>query len=534
MDSSRKSASGHHGCPSTEGQSQYGDLGRHASSAAAGGRSNASLTVQAKPLILAAVGRKRLVAVAILGIAVLVACGREPAPRLDLRVDLSERVNAVYHLACLAESISCTKELFERFWKDRLGWREADAAAVGAWRDAMTKLTNSAPPRPPAPLLPNTQRFHPGQAARTAAVVAALESSFASDLVRRSGSVVDPETAAIILKAVDHVEQRLLAWFRTTARGRVEARVSQVTSRARQGRFTETATQMMAFLEAELTDPALYVHAIAGPEPASEDFTATQIGNHFLVEVVDTATADDVVSGAVHELTHYIYDRAPAEKHLALIEEFAASGAASYSGLYTYLNEAIAIAAHGIHADKNRETPDDDRSYRHPYIDPLGTATIPLVKNALSRNATLFDGFASAYIAAGTSVLGDKLSEPRFVLAQVGLLLPDRADQIRAAYFRHMVPQASAQFRSEDETAAFPELNVVRFARYDEPGTLDQRVNSIDELRRHRGFAYALPRGRTAHMYLLAGRDDVSIVEVIERFAETEALPHEGLVISLD
>jgi hypothetical protein len=57
---------------------------------------------------------------------------------------------------------------------------------------------------------------------------------------------------------------------------------------------------MTAFLEAELPDPALYVHAIAGPEPTSEDFTATQIGNHFLVEVVDSATADAVVSGAVH------------------------------------------------------------------------------------------------------------------------------------------------------------------------------------------------------------------------------------------
>jgi hypothetical protein len=464
----------------------------------------------------------------------LVALRPEAAQRIDLRVDLSERVNAVYHLACLADSISCTKEVFERFWKERLDWREADAAAVGAWRNAMTKLTNSAPPRAPAPLLPNTQRFHPGQAARTAAIVAALESGSARDLSRRSRGVVDSETATAIVRAVDHIQRRLRQWFGTTARGQVEARVSQVTTRARQGRFTETATQMTAFLEAELPDSTLHVHAIAGPEPASEDFTATQLGNHFLVEVVDAVTADDVVSGAVHELTHYIYDRAPAEKHLALIEEFVASGASSYSGLYTYLNEAIAISAHGLHAEKNGETPDEDQAYRHPYIAPLGTAAVPLVKAAISKNATLFDGFASTYIAAGTAALRDKLSEPRFVLAQVGLLLPDRGDAMRAAYFRNMLPQASAQFRSENKLAAFPELNVVRFARYDELGALREVIADVDALRMRRGFAYALPRGRTARTYLLAGRDDDSIVEVIERFANTAALPSEGLVVSLD
>jgi hypothetical protein len=45
--------------------------------------------------------------------------------------------------------------VFERLWKERLGWREADAAAVGAWRDTMTKLTNSA------------HRAHPHRCSRT-------------------------------------------------------------------------------------------------------------------------------------------------------------------------------------------------------------------------------------------------------------------------------------------------------------------------------------------------------------------------------
>src|SRR5688572_4714946 len=65
----------------------------------------------------------------VLGVVFFVSLRPEAAQRVDLRVDLKERVNAVYHLACLAGSIACTTEVFERFWKQRLGWTEADEAA---------------------------------------------------------------------------------------------------------------------------------------------------------------------------------------------------------------------------------------------------------------------------------------------------------------------------------------------------------------------------------------------------------------------
>jgi hypothetical protein len=276
------------------------------------------------------------------------------------------------------------------------------------------------------------------------------------------------------------------------------------------------------------------MHAIVGPDPSSKDYTATQVGNHFVIEAVDAVTAEAVVGGAVHEFAHYIYDRAPAERHLRLIEEFVRSAAPSSSGLYTYLNEAVAIAAQGLHAGKTGDTPDGDDSYRHPYIAPLGTATIPLVKSAVSRRTTIFDGFAPAYIAAGTAALKDKLLEPQFVLAQVGLLLPDEGDAIRGAYFRNMFPQASAQFRSEVEMDAFPELNMVRFVRYAALGTVSERIAGLDTLRARRGFAYAVRRERTAGTYIVAGRDDNAIVAAIEKMAGMDSLPSEGLILSLD
>jgi hypothetical protein len=287
-------------------------------------------------------------------------------------------------------------------------------------------------------------------------------------------------------------------------------------------------------LATELPDPNVYLHVIAGPEPKSTDSAATLLGNHLVVEVVDATTTDGIVEGAMHELTHYLYDRIPVDKHRALIETFVTSTARSAAGLYTYLNEAIAIASQALLEDQSDGPADDDASYRHPYIAPLGVATVPLMRDAVATKTTLFDGFVSSYIAAGTAALKEKLVQPQFVLAQVGLLLPDDSDAIRTAYFQKMFPQASAQFRDERELDAFPDLNVIRFHRYDALGPFGDRIPGLAGLRDHRGFAYAMPRGRGARTYLLAGRDTEAIIAAIERFASLEALPSEGVLFSLD
>ena len=185
-------------------------------------------------------------------------------------------------------------------------------------------------------------------------------------------------------------------------------------------------------------------------------------------------------------------------------------------------------------ADLRDGSSDDDGSYRHPYIAPLGAATIPLVRDALARKRTLHEGFASSYIAAGTAALKEKLLQPQFVLAQVGLLLPDDSDAIRTAYFRTMFPQGSAQFREARELDAFPDLSVVRFERYDALGSVGDRIPGLAGLRDHRGFAYAMPRGRGARTYLLAARDTEAIIDLIERLAGMELLPSEGFLFSLD
>jgi hypothetical protein len=456
------------------------------------------------------------------------------AAELRLQVEASSRVNAVYHVACLGDSIACTKNVFERFWKERLDWTSVDQTHLDAWRQVMKDVTDGAPPRPPAPLLPNAPRFHPGQAARETVLVAAVESRSSGDLVRRSKGSLSAENAARLKTAIDHFERRIRPWLKSAGEKAFEGRTQQVEQIARRNRMLETAAQVAAFLEAELPGPNVYVHIIVAPDPTSKDFTATAFANHFVVEVVEAVTADGIVSGALHELTHYLYDRAPLDKHLRLLEEFVRSAAPSFAGLYTYLNEAIAVAAQGLYADRLGERGSEEEGYDHPYVAPLGAATTPLLKDAVARRGTLFSGFAARYLSAGAMALQKKLSQPQFVLAQVAFLLPDDSDRMTAAYYGMMFPKASAQFRSAKDLEAFPDVSVVQFVRYDALGALGEIIPDLASFRSHRGFAYAMSRGRGARTYVLAGRDTDAIIEVVTKLGGLETLTSTGLLFSVD
>ena len=455
------------------------------------------------------------------------------AAPVRLHVDANDRVNAVYHLACLAGSIACTKEHFERFWKGDLRWKAADQAALETWLDVMKRVTEQAPPRPPAPLLPNTPRFHPGQAAREKILAAAVESDSPRGLVERSGGILTLETAARLESAIDHVERRIRPFWRSASgRDAIKDRVRQLEQAADRSRFAEMADRMATFLEAELPGPDVYVHAIAPPDRRAKDYTATVFGNHFVLEAVDEATVDGILSIALHELTHYMYDRAPPAKHLALIQEFVGSDAQSFAGLYTYLNEAVATAAPGLGATTEPEP--NDQSYNHPYIQPLSVATGPVLKDAIANGETLFSGFAGRYMAAGTAALKEKVLQPQFVLSQVALILPDDSERITPVFYGALIPRASAQFGDEADVSEFTELSVVRVVRYGALETAGNGIPDLASLRTHRGFAYATARGRQARTYTLAGRDTDAIIDVVKKLGALETLSAAGLLFVVD
>ena len=50
----------------------------------------------------------------------------------------------------------------------------------------------------------------------------------------------------------------------------------------------------------------------------------------------------------------------------------------------------------------------------------------------------------------------------------------------------------------------------------------------------HRGFAFSSPRNNKGRTYVLAGRDDMTVAEVVKRLAAIRTRTADGLVLSVD
>jgi hypothetical protein len=461
---------------------------------------------------------------------------RPAAAPLDMRlhIDASLRTNAVYHLACLGGSISCSRDIFERFWKDRL---VDDRQTVATWQRLLASAVERAPAMKPSPLLINAVPMHPDGLTRRQVIAGLIETRSAAALQRLAPGLSRAEASELI-RLVDRVERRLRPWWRAEGERSAKARIQGVTDTARRNHMMRALGRMAEFLESAPPSHDAYVHLIAPPEPDSKEYTATAILNHLPIEAVAAANDPDViVSGAVHELTHYLYDYIPADKHLALVNAFVASGAPSVAGIYSYLHEAMAISAQGIYDDaleNGKSGKDDgDTGYTHPYIPVLADVALPLVKAAVARNEHLIGGFSQSYIAGVLSQLGDRRNELPFVFAQAVLVTTSGNREFADAFQRTLFPVGTVRFTDLAKAEAFPDANLVQFSAYAELGgiTEPQLVRLRDT---HRGFAFASQRGRGGYHLIVAGRSNEDILAVIGKLGDVDTLVGPGLLVSVD
>ncbi|HVQ41230.1 MAG TPA: hypothetical protein VMS54_03450 [Vicinamibacterales bacterium] len=469
------------------------------------------------------------------------ACTRGPIAEDEVRlhVDASLRVNAVYHVACRAGSIACTTEVFERFWTTRLNESPEDREDVARWRTLIAGVVQQAPAMSPAPFLTNAGPFHPGSAAKGTVIAGALETRTSVELRRLAPALSEVEARELI-EIVDRVERRLRPWWDADGERSVLTRARRVEDTAKKNRMAQTMVRVARFMESDPPDRDVYVHLIAAPDPKSNDYGATAIFNHLAIEAVDAAdNPDDLVHGAVHELTHYLYDYMPAAKHLALVEEFAGSGAPSASGIYSYLHEALAVSAQVVYRNalpsSDNKGESDDKEYKHPYIPVLAAVASPLVEKAIAAGGHFDRGLARQYLSAAGPALGTKLREPRFVLAQVILVTSPGAESFADMYQRTMFPVAVARYTDLRRADAFPDANVVQLSTYAELDRAPVVDASLQTLRSGcRGIAYAAARGRGGYRVVIAGFDADAIAEVIRRLGELEAFSGPGRLLKID
>jgi hypothetical protein len=254
---------------------------------------------------------RNAVACAVLAIPLMAV--RPAGAPLDMRlhIDASLRTNAVCHLACLGGSISCSRDIFERFWKGRLHESVDDRQTVATWQRLLASAAERAPEMKPSPLLINAVPMHPDGLTRRQVIAGLIETRSAAALQRLAPGLSSAEASELI-RLVDRVERRLGPWWRAEGERSAKARIQGVTDTARRNHMMRALGQMAQFLESASPSRDAYVHAIAPPEPESKDSTATAILNHLPIEAVAAASdPNDIVQGAVHELTHYLYDYIP-------------------------------------------------------------------------------------------------------------------------------------------------------------------------------------------------------------------------------
>lgn len=265
------------------------------------------MTITVRPLGLV----RALASIAVaMALAIWSSCTSAPGD-FRFQVYIDQRVNSVYHAACLGGSIGCSREVFERFWHERLGWIEPDQAALDLWRQVMAAVTDGAPARQPAPLLPNALRYHPAQAARYSVISVAMEARSPSELGQLVEGALSNDRVRDLQATLDHFDERLRSWWSTEGLVSVEALTPEIAERVTADDFRRLAAKVARFLETDLSGRSFNVYVVASPEPRGTAASGTALSSHLLVEAVDVLSSDEIAGIAFHELTHVLYEETP-------------------------------------------------------------------------------------------------------------------------------------------------------------------------------------------------------------------------------
>jgi len=238
---------------------------------------------------------------------------------------------------------------------------------------------------------------------------------------------------------------------------------------------------------------------------------------------------------SMHELTHYLYEAAPAGKHLALMQQFVQTDVPSASALYALLNEALAVSVQGIVAEfrpKSHEGTSDDDGYRHPFIPRLGRSTVSVLTTSLANGSTLSEpGFSKAYVREAIRELGADVTNPKFFLTAAAILPTDKASGAYEVFLQEFQP---VSFIRSDQFRLFPHLNLVFLVAYDVLGGLSSSYPALASRADKRGFAYMDSRDGKASVCILAGADADAIADVVREFAKLKSVTSSGFVLAID
>jgi hypothetical protein len=447
-----------------------------------------------------------------------------------VHVDWSEFSNVVYHLSCLSERTPCTRTQIDKFWKEDLDWTSADKRQLDGWNEALTSIAGRQPKPAQVPFLPNFAGYYPELVAVQRIIAAGSESRSVADFRERAMRLASPEEVRQLSAALEHFQRRLRPWWTAQGQRYAAARGRELESRIKSANVTALRDRIARFMESEISSRDFRVHLIPRGDPQSDVGAATFVRNHLFLEVTDKMKPEEAVAIVMHELTHALYERAPLRRHQQLIRDFANARPPQSQALYALLNEGIATGVQFVmlrHAGKG-----DQDAYRHAFIPRIGRAVSEPLERAFVDGSTLFSGFLETYLRVGAAEFKEELASPRFMLSSVALAQIGDLDEAAKAYRSHFPTISWGDFADRER---YLEINLAIMITYDKLDAIAGNWEDILPLsRRHRGFAFSTPRKSKGRVYVLAGRDDNVVAEVVRRLAAMRTGSGDGLVLSVD
>lgn len=445
---------------------------------------------------------------------------------LHFHFDASEFANAVYHTACVTGRLICSQDVYLRFWNEKFHATPEDGARFDEFGRIFDELESAAGPVRATPFLPNDFSYFPALKVRERVVAAALGCKSAAEFRRRAGEFAKPAQAERLAAILDYFEQRLHPWWLETGQPIVKQRLSGIEQRLRALGVPGLAAEVARFLETPPDSRGYYLHVVPSPEYDGNIAKATAVSNHFCGELTRQFHPDDAGWVVVHEFTHSLYERAPQDRKDALMRQFVESGDASAHPFYMYLNEAMATAVELLLVERNGKTLEG--GYTDAYIPRLGKAALPLVRAALAKRKTLYDGFTERYLASARAALGDEADELQFRFSCVALL---GDDDVRSAFLQRLPVHYFVT--TDNDWSRFARLDGMRMLRYEQVQVDGDDAREVRPLMKHRGFVYI--RRKQEHMeVLMLGRDNAAVEELGKMWAESKERAREGLIFAID
>ena len=361
---------------------------------------------------------------------------------------------------------------------------------------------------------------------RNRLVAAALGSKSPAEFRRRAGGIATPAQVERLAAILAYFQQRLHPWWMSTGKPMLKNRFAGMKRRFRAEGVPELAAKVGALLETQPNSRDYYLHLVPGPEYEGNEGSGTMVLNEFCLEVSHRVKSEDLGWIAVHEFTHSAYEQAPQDRKDALMRQFVESKDASAHPLYVYLNEALATAVELLLAERNAKTLDDP--YTDPYIPRLGRAVVPLLRAALEKRQTLYDGFTGSYLAAAREALGEDADRLLFRYSCVALL----GDEDVWKGFLHHVPLLYF-VTGQQGWSRFARLDGILILRYEQIDFSGDDAELQALIRKHRGFVFIRTSAQHANVFMF-GQDNAALEQLEKMWAESKEQAREGLIFAID